>query len=90
MDVFVIDVKDERAHIDLGLNRRETAGDGFIIRLGDDSLLSEHRGMCARTGDILFIQMLIDGKRCAELLRGHIHAALEPSAPKCHISALLR
>ena len=77
MDVLVVDVEREVARLDLALDAQKARVDLVGILLRDDALAREHRRMGARACDVLRVELLVDGKRCAEALRELAHALFE-------------
>ena len=51
------------------LDAVEAVADGLRVFLADDALFAEHARMRFRTGDVLGVELLVDGQRCAEALR---------------------
>ena len=77
MDVLVVDVEREVARLDLALDTLKARVNLVGILLRDDALVREHRCVGARACDILRVELLVDGKRCAEALRELAHALFE-------------
>ena len=77
VDVLVVDVEREVARLDLALDTLKARVDLVGILLRDDALVREHRCMGARACDVLRVELLVDGKRCAEALRELAHALFE-------------
>ena len=84
VNILVVDVEDKVAGVDLGLDLVKALRYSLGIRVANDALLGEHAGVCLRSSDILFVEVLVDRQRRTELLRGSSYAAFEPSAPQCH------
>ena len=77
VDVLVVDVEREVSRLDLALDALKACVNLVGILLRDDALVREHRCVGARTCDILRVELLVDGKRCAEALRELAHALFE-------------
>ena len=84
VNILVVDVEDKVAGVDLGLDLVKALRYSLGIRVANDALLGQHAGVRLRSSDILFVEVLVDRQRRAELLRGSSYAAFEPSAPQCH------
>ena len=69
VDVLVVDIELEFARIDALLDAIEPRNDGLDVRGADDALCAEHARMRLRPGDVLSIQLLVNGQRRAETLR---------------------
>ena len=77
MDILVVDVEREASRLDLALDSLKARIDLAGILLRDDALVREHRRVRARACDVLRVELLVDGKRCAEALRELAHALFE-------------
>ena len=84
VDVFVVDVEDKAARIDIGLDLLKTGANRLLILARDDALRGEHGGMRLGTGNILLVELPINRQRRAKLLRRLGDVLLEPAAPKRH------
>ena len=77
-------VEDKRAGLDVGQNALKARHNGLGVSLGDDALGGQHGGVGDRTGDVLSIEPLVHGQRCAEALGKGVGAFGESSRPQCH------
>ena len=77
-------VEGKRAGLDVGQDALEPFRNGLGVSLGDDALGGQHGGVGDRTGDVLSIEPLVHGQRCAEALGKGVGAFGESSRPQCH------
>ena len=83
VNVLVVDVEDKVAGVDLGLDLVKALRYSLGIRVANDALFGEHAGVRLRSSDILFVEVLVDRQRRAELLRSSYAAfrTFRPTMP---------
>lgn len=92
VDIFEFDAERELASIEAGFDGLQFPLDGFEFVRGEQALTAQHRGMCDRASDIVFVEPMIVGDAFAETSQRIVHGIGEYAAAGwgCHGNNLSR
>ena len=77
VNVFIVDVEDEIARLDALAYTAKAGNDSLNVVFADDTLLPKHVRMGNRSGDILLVELFVNGQRCSEPLCELAHVFCE-------------